>query len=57
MFKIYFIKGFGTVIAVGIYIGLFYGVFLLSTYLLKISLGIYDIEDSIQKIEKRIEDM
>jgi cell division protein FtsL len=50
-------KGFFTGIGIVLYVFMFYGMFLLATYLLKTSLGIYDIEDSIQKIEKRIENM
>jgi len=50
-------KGFFTGIGIVLYVFMFYGMFLLATYLLKTSLGIYDIEDNIQKIEKRIENM
>lgn len=39
-----------------IYISLFYGTYLLSIYLLKQSLGIYDIENRIEKIELRLEE-
>jgi hypothetical protein len=53
------IAGFIVLHTIGVllYVALFYGTFLITTYLLKMSLGIYDIEDSIQKIEKRIENM
>jgi len=51
------VKGFFTGIGIVLYVFMFYGMFLLATYLLKTSLGIYDIEDNIQKIEKRIENM
>lgn len=51
------VKGFFTGIGVVIYVFMFYAVFLLTTHLLKISLGIYDIESSIKKIEERIDKM
>lgn len=51
------VKGFFTGIGIVLYVFMFYGMFLLATYLLKTSLGIYDIEDNIQKIEERIDKM
>jgi hypothetical protein len=39
-----------------IYISLFYGTYLLTIYLLRESLGIYDIEHRLDKIEMRMDE-
>jgi hypothetical protein len=44
------------IFAIMIYVSLFYGTYLLSIYLLRQSLGIYDIENRIEKIEMRLEE-
>jgi hypothetical protein len=43
------------VVGIGIYCLFFYGIFLLSTYLLKQGLGIYAIERDIKEIRERLE--
>jgi len=50
-----FWRGFFYVVGIAIYCLFFYGLFLLSTYLLKEGLGIYEIERDIKEIRERLE--
>jgi len=47
-------KYIAIVFAIMVYISLFYGTYLASIYLLKVSLGIYDIEERVNLIENEM---
>ena len=44
------------IFAIMIYVSLFYGTYLLTLYLLKQSLGIYEIEERLDRIELKLEE-
>jgi hypothetical protein len=50
-----FWRGFFYVVGIAIYCIFIYGVFLLTTYILKTGLGIYDIERDIKEIREKLE--